>query len=185
MKHWKKFETIKILDYFPAIHSCADYRRTYRSKRKRKKTTLSLFVTIGKILKKRYTEKNRVQLISRDIKESGSREDRIETVFVEIILLIEPTRYKYTYNRNRLRTKSTNCYPHPLFDIQICVLSRLLFSLHFVGGFARYSTRAERERMTDARSRKFPFLFRLDRPTDRPPSSNVDSRVSIGGIISG
>lgn len=136
-------------------------------KRKRKKTTLSLFVTIGKILKERwYTEKNRVQLISRDIKESGSREDRIETVFVEIILLIEPTRYKYTYNRNRLRTKSTNCYPHPLFDIQVRVLSRLLFSLHFVGGFARYSTRAEREKGWPTREAGS-SIFVSSRSTDR------------------
>lgn len=43
-----------------------------------------------------------------------------------------------------------------------------------------------RERKDDRREKQeVPFLFRLDRPTDRPPSSNVDSRVSIGGIISG
>lgn len=46
--------------------------------------------------------------------------------------------------------------------------------------------REQRERKDDRREKQeVPFLFRLDRPTDRPPSSNVDSRVSIGGIISG
>lgn len=76
----KKFETTEIFDYFPAIHSRADYPRYVPARCEKKKKEHSLFATlttssIGKDLKERRVyRKNR--LISRDIKNRSSSVER-------------------------------------------------------------------------------------------------------------